>query len=248
MPDGFEPANRSIGAAGAVPKSVGPRSWKDWWGIAHATGLLLLMVGAAGGVSFVGPLVWGWGCVSLGVFTWLSTRHSDASWNAANAMTGGRLLLLGLFVVVPAAPRHMLFALLLACLVLDGLDGMVARWRQSCTAFGAQLDMEVDALSIVVMANYWVVNQDFPPWVLLLGAWRYGFVLWRAVVARQRAQVESRYRWGRYVFLLVYVSLLAGFYVSPGVAALLLAAALVALSASFGVSIFEVLMPRKRAR
>jgi phosphatidylglycerophosphate synthase len=59
-------------------------------------------------------------------------------------------------------------------LVLDGVDGWVARRTGTVSAFGARFDMEVDAFLILVLSLY--VARDAGWWVLLIGAARYLFV------------------------------------------------------------------------
>ncbi|MFI9380401.1 CDP-alcohol phosphatidyltransferase family protein [Kutzneria sp. NPDC052558] len=59
-------------------------------------------------------------------------------------------------------------------LVLDGVDGYVARRTGSASAVGARFDMEVDAFLILVLSVF--VAEWLGPWVLLIGAMRYVFV------------------------------------------------------------------------
>jgi phosphatidylglycerophosphate synthase len=59
-------------------------------------------------------------------------------------------------------------------LVLDGVDGWVARRTGTSSAFGARFDMEVDAFLILVLSVY--VARSAGWWVLLIGAARYVFV------------------------------------------------------------------------
>ena len=61
-----------------------------------------------------------------------------------------------------------------AALVLDSVDGRVARRTASTTAVGARFDMEVDAFLILVLSAY--VVQSVGLWVLTIGAARYAFV------------------------------------------------------------------------
>ena len=69
----------------------------------------------------------------------------------------------------------LLLALIL--LLLDGLDGWLARFYASTSAFGARFDMETDALFILVIALLaWHLGKA-PAWVLLAGAWRYAFAI-----------------------------------------------------------------------
>ena len=65
-------------------------------------------------------------------------------------------------------------ALSAVALVLDGVDGYVARRTGSASAVGARFDMEVDAFLILVLSVF--VAESLGSWVLLIGAMRYVFV------------------------------------------------------------------------
>lgn len=76
---------------------------------------------------------------------------------AALAAERGRVALLVVIAVV--------------ALVLDGVDGRVARSTGTVTALGARFDMEVDAFLILVLSAYVAPAAGW--WVLLIGAARY---------------------------------------------------------------------------
>lgn len=59
---------------------------------------------------------------------------------------------------------------------LDGLDGQIARRTGRASPFGARLDMELDALTVVVLCGLaWQLDRA-GAWVLWCGAMRYLFV------------------------------------------------------------------------
>ena len=60
-------------------------------------------------------------------------------------------------------------------LVLDAVDGQVARRTGTATPLGARLDCEVDAFLILLLSIY--VSQDYGGWVLVIGAARYALLL-----------------------------------------------------------------------
>ncbi len=67
-------------------------------------------------------------------------------------------------------------ALCLFALVLDGVDGAIARTTHSTTAFGARFDMELDALFILGLCVAVLALEKAGAWVLALGLMRYAFV------------------------------------------------------------------------
>ena len=60
-------------------------------------------------------------------------------------------------------------------LALDGVDGALARRLGTDSPFGARLDMELDALTVLVLSVLtWQLGQA-GAWVLIAGAMRYAF-------------------------------------------------------------------------
>ncbi|SDC55862.1 CDP-alcohol phosphatidyltransferase family protein [Streptomyces prasinopilosus] len=143
--------------------------------------LLLALLGTAVGM---GPAGWLTG-LAFAVATWavLSRalhRSRPCSFGAANRVTLGRAILVGGVTALVAdsfqeSPPVTLFVGLTAvALILDGVDGKVARRTGTSTPLGARFDMEVDAFLILVLSVY--VSMAMGPWVLLIGGMRYVFV------------------------------------------------------------------------
>ncbi len=65
----------------------------------------------------------------------------------------------------------------LIILVLDGVDGQLARRLNQTSEFGARFDMEVDAALILLLSLGLMLAGRAGPWVLLIGLMRYAFVL-----------------------------------------------------------------------
>lgn len=61
-------------------------------------------------------------------------------------------------------------------LLLDGVDGAVARRTGTASAFGARFDMELDAFFILVLCLLLWQSGPLGAWVLLIGLLRYLFV------------------------------------------------------------------------
>ncbi|MFD7684928.1 CDP-alcohol phosphatidyltransferase family protein [Streptomyces sp. NPDC059781] len=143
--------------------------------------LLLALIGTAIGM---GPAGWLTG-LAFAIATWavLSRalhRSRLRSFGAANRVTLGRATLVGGVTALVAdsfqdsPPVSLFVGLTAVALILDGVDGKVARRTGTSTPLGARFDMEVDAFLILVLSVY--VSMAMGPWVLLIGGMRYVFV------------------------------------------------------------------------
>jgi phosphatidylglycerophosphate synthase len=72
------------------------------------------------------------------------------------------------------SPVTALVALTIIALVLDAVDGWVARRTMTTSALGARFDGEVDAFLILVLSVY--VTHSTGGWVLAIGIARYAFL------------------------------------------------------------------------
>ena len=137
---------------------------------------------------------------------------------------------------VSTALRAPLVGLGAAVLLLDGVDGWIARRLGLASRFGARFDMEVDALSILVFTFLLLRANQAGVWVLAIGLARYIFVgvgwLW-PVLAREPPHSLRR----KTICVAVVAALLAALLPStgPAPAGMICAAALVLLIYSFAV-------------
>ena len=76
-------------------------------------------------------------------------------------------------------------------LVLDGLDGRVARNTGTVSEVGARFDMEVDSVLVFLLSLY--VAASLGLWVLAIGSAHYVLVVARRGVAWLRSPVPPRY-------------------------------------------------------
>ena len=97
---------------------------------------------------------------------------------------------------VGATPVQTLVGLCVVALLLDGVDGQVARRTGTASDLGARLDMEVDAFLILVLSVY--VSTTVGPWVLALGAAHYLLLLSGVALPWLRQPSPPRY-WGKVV-------------------------------------------------
>jgi len=84
-----------------------------------------------------------------------------------------------------------LVTLSIIALVLDAVDGQVARRTGTATALGGRMDGEVDAFLILLLSV--AVSQDYGSWVLLIGAARYALLLAGWAIPWLAAPLPPRY-------------------------------------------------------
>jgi phosphatidylglycerophosphate synthase len=134
------------------------------------------------------------------------------------------------------APVALLVAPAAVALLLDAVDGMVARRTGTTSPLGARFDMEVDAFLILVLSA--AVAVVLGPWVLAIGLMRYAFVAAGRALVWLRAPIPPS-RTGKAVAAVQGVVLLvaAAGVLPPAVSAGAVALALAALVWSFGRSV-----------
>ncbi|MGC0328532.1 phosphatidylglycerophosphate synthase [Streptomyces sp. SAI-170] len=151
---------------------------------AVGAGVQLLLLALLGTAIGMGPAGWLTGLV-FAFATWavLSRalhRTRPRSFGPANRVTLGRAILVGAVTALVAdsfqspPPLTLFVGLTAVALILDGVDGKVARRTGTSTPLGARFDMEVDAFLILVLSVY--VSMALGAWVLLIGGMRYAFV------------------------------------------------------------------------
>jgi phosphatidylglycerophosphate synthase len=130
-------------------------------------------------------------------------------------------------------PVALLVTLAAVALVLDGVDGLVARRNGAETELGARFDGEVDAFLILALSVY--VAPECGAWVLAIGAARYLFLVGEWLLPWMRAPLPPR-RWRKLVAATqgVVLTVAAAGVLPLALTQALLLAALVLLTASMG--------------
>ena len=211
--------------------------------------LLLAVVAATAGLGEAGWRV-GVACALImatalgrGLARSRAERLGPASW-----VTLGRGTLAVLVAALVAdsfardTPVALLVALASVALVLDAVDGPLARWTGTATALGARFDGEVDAFLILALSVY--VASSYGTWVLAIGAARYVFLAGEWLLPWMRAPLPPR-RWRRIVAALqgIVLTVAAAGWLPP----IVLAAALAALAASMGECAWYLWRRREQA-
>lgn len=149
-------------------------------------GLVAQLAGLGALAATVGLGAAGWAvglaCAALtvGGLTLALAAHGLDRLGPADRVTLIRAVLVGGVAALVASARPVPVALLVTlaavALLLDRVDGEVARRTGSVSGFGAAFDMEVDAFLVLVLSVH--VAGTAGAWVLLIGLARYG--LWVA--------------------------------------------------------------------
>jgi phosphatidylglycerophosphate synthase len=184
------------------------------WSALHGVGVLLA-TGIALATRSLPVLLAGAVSIAILAVMWRRLEARDGTSKiafgvgAANAITLGRVALLGIGAVVAERSLVALGVLAFAAFVLDAVDGWVARRRGEASTFGARLDVEADAFAMIVLATALFVTRTAPFWVLAVGLVRFVYVVFRAACGVEKT-VERRSRLGRWIFFTAMTSLIAG--------------------------------------
>ncbi len=212
--------------------------------------VLLAALAATVGLS---PLGWvvgaACGVVTCAVLTRSLRRAGQDAWSPASQVTLIRAALVGGVAALVAdsltrpSPVVSLVSLSAAALVLDAVDGWIARRTRTANAFGARFDMEVDASLILVLSVY--VAPSIGWWVLAIGAARYVFVAAGWLLPWLRRSSPPRY-WCKVVAATQGVVLtVAAAEILPHVwAEVAVAVALALLAESFGRDVWWLWLHR----
>ena len=225
-------------AAAALGATSGPR--------AVLSAQLLLVSGLAATVALGGaglsPAGWAVG-VTCGLITnaaltfgrshYCADRLTRADWvTLARAAVAFGVAALVVDSFGQPVPVRTLVALSALALVLDAVDGWVARHTRT-GKLGAQFDGEVDAFLILVLSVY--VARSAGAWVLAIGAARYVFMAAGWPLQWMRAPLPPRF-WRKVVAATqgIVLTVAAAGVLPAGVTTAALVVALVLLSESFG--------------
>lgn len=206
-------------------------------GVGLVVGLGVLLFGAAGVLAVAA----GTAFFAAGAFLAGWRLHRDdphPRLGAANVITLLRLALVSILVIplagATAAPVAII-AIATIALILDGVDGWLARRQHLSSRFGAAFDMEVDSVFALVLALLAAVVGGVGWWVILLGLPRYLFGLAQLALPWLTAPLPPRYS-GKVICViqLVVLIVLQSPWVPAVVAAALTVGVLGALAWSFG--------------
>jgi phosphatidylglycerophosphate synthase len=176
-------------------------------------------------------------------------RARAIRFGAANVITAVRSTLVGVVTgivvvsFVETVPAAVVVVLVVPTLLLDAVDGWVARRTNSASELGGRFDMEVDAFLLLALSAY--VSRDLGIWVLAIGLMRYAFVVAGYLFPWLRRQLPFRY-WRKVVTAVQGIALtFAATGVLPWLGIVLVAIGLGLLVESFGRDVIWLAVRRR---
>jgi phosphatidylglycerophosphate synthase len=203
--------------------------------VAVLTGLALTV--GMGMIGFLIGVVYGG--VSVGLLARALVRSGAALLGPADLVTLARSVIVGGVAALVAGslagpvPDGALTALAVAALMLDAVDGRVARSTRTVSAVGARFDMEVDSVLVLLLSVYLAPSLGL--WVLAIGSAHYLLLVARWALPWLRRPVPPRY-WCKIVAAVqaIVLTAVAAGALPPVVAVLALVGVAVLLAESFG--------------
>lgn len=187
----------------------------------------------------------------LAVLTVAGADHPYPRFGPANVVTTIRAMLAAFgagLIGYPASSTVVwgVIGLTTAMVVLDGLDGRLARATGMTSAYGARFDMETDAAFILVLSVLVWQHGKAGVWVLMCGLMRYAFAAAGRLIPWMAAPLRATLR-GRIVAIFQLVGL--GVALAPVVpvraSTVVAALTLTALTWSFAIDIAWLARQRK---
>jgi len=164
-----------VAAAGLDGNGLGPAGWATGLACAGAMSLALARWRAR------------WGSDRLGPADWVTLTRAALTVGVAALVADAFTESVAVTLLVPLAS---------IALVLDAVDGQVARRTHTASTLGGRMDGEVDAFLILVLSVY--VAGSVGAWVLAIGAARYVFLAAGSVLPWLRAPLPAR-QWRKVV-------------------------------------------------
>ena len=209
------------------------------WGLL-ATAALLGVVSATAGLGVAGWIAGlATGSAATALLVTARMRSDQPAIFPADWVTLTRTLLIagvaGLVADSFSGPVSVtaLVTLSTVALVLDAVDGQVARRTGTATPLGARFDAEADAFLILLLSIY--VSQAYGGWVLVIGAARYALLLAGWLIPWLAAPLPPRY-WGKVVAAIqgIVLTVAASGLLDRLAGMIAVAVALLLLAESFG--------------
>jgi phosphatidylglycerophosphate synthase len=183
--------------------------------------------------------------ILLWITQWYTISNLKPAGGYANLLTMLRYILMLLIVVFSHIwPLWSLGLLFSIPVLLDGLDGYLARRLNHATRFGALFDLETDSLFMTLTGMILYQRHIVGAWLLPAAYMRYFYVLAIAVLQLNRVQ-EKRTQFGPFIAFIMFVSLILEYLFQSAATRIILFSASCLIVLSFVYSFIGVIAQRK---
>lgn len=236
-----------------IRETMSSSTFSGWWIYPHA------LINLAGLLAFSFPELYPYwlGLVAMSLTLLVLDIHKSIKardfqpfrFGYPNLITTGRLI--GLIVLCysfHSLSDLILFTASTILILMDGLDGLVARKLNQCSPEGEKLDAEVDAQLVWLLSwiHFYSENADW--WLLIPGSLRYTYQLLFFWVPAVSSFPPKRFR--ATIAVIFFFSLSFAFILEKSLAEKVLLVASVLIVISFGLSLIgglKHLIDRKSA-
>lgn len=176
-------------------------------------------------------------------FTYLLLIHAKDTQlkfpGLANAVTLLRLiLLLGVAIINDTQYAGVIGFVIVACAILDVVDGWVARKLNQCTEFGSTFDIEVDAFYVALLTTLMYFNGWISVYLIPLAFLRYYYKIFITLGLRtQREFVASKI--GKYLAGNLFICLIIPFFILNSVSVFWVYISHIVAGFSFLISLYQ---------
>jgi len=122
--------------------------------------------------------------------------------------------------------------------LLDVLDGYVARKLKQSSTLGLHLDMEVDAFFVLIMCLFYYLNRDVEFWILMPGLLRYIYVIYINLFPKT-GFIETKQKYASLIAGVFFVLLLIGIVAPDNLLNIILLPGALGIIISFGISFIQ---------
>lgn len=160
------------------------------------------------------------------------------SGNYANQITALRFIISSITaLIIYQIPEFISFLLFGLAILLDGLDGFLARRYKQISEVGALFDKTVDAYFVLLLTFILVLKYDIPFWFLGIGYLHYGYELVIYSLDWQNLTIPKN-PIGKYAAAFLFISLLSPFILPSYLYFPIIYIAAILVGCSFSLSFF----------
>ncbi len=149
-------------------------TWSEWHALAMLVGVWTILVFLP--IGYFSP--WALASFTTLIVCCRPFWTPNQTFGFANTITGFRLVGILVLLMFANIPNEWVIIASIFILILDGVDGYVARKTNLESEFGEYFDKEVDALFMLTLCLLLFTKSQFGLWILIPGSFRYLFVLY----------------------------------------------------------------------